>query len=310
MPRAIHRGPIGRLLTRLTDNTPFKKPELWAHLPRTVARSAFWWAHMRMRTELVRRPFVANLEPEGRLEVTPGEAISQSILLYGLYEYGTSLVVRHLLRPGDNFVDVGANLGYYTVIAGLAVGNRGSVTSFEPLTSIRTRLIRNISLNGLSNVAVRPEVVGSQTGPVAFYEPVDVTNLGLGSMVKPSGDYRAYQLACVRLDDALGAVPRLVKIDVEGAEPEVFEGARELLRREDAPVVVFESHNLDRAAGLLRDAGYRVWLIDLRKGRPYLRPIHVGERPPTPARLWDPPNYLAARQPTHLRMLSPLLADN
>jgi FkbM family methyltransferase len=295
---------------RLTNNLRARKPELWAHLPRALARRGFWWLQARFRTDLARRPFIATLEPQGRLEVIPGEAISQSILVYGVYEYSSTQLVRQVLRGGDSFVDVGANLGYYTVIGALAVGEAGSVTSFEPLARIREGLLRSLSLNCLHNVTVRSEVAGSRPGPITFYEPMDTANIGRASMLKPRGTYREHQLTCVTLDSVFSArpSPRLIKVDVEGAEADVFEGAMDLLRRGDAPLIIFESHGLGREAELLRGVGYQLWLIDLRDGCPCLRPVHAGVPPPTPVRAWEPSNYFAAKNLARVRELPSWLA--
>jgi FkbM family methyltransferase len=73
-------------------------------------------------------------------------------------------------RPGDVFVDVGANAGHYALLASRFVGSRGIVIAFEPSPVIRERLARNVALNRLSNVTIRPEALSRERGVSPFSE--------------------------------------------------------------------------------------------------------------------------------------------
>jgi FkbM family methyltransferase len=137
------------------------------------------------------------------------------------------------IQPGQTVVDVGAHLGAFTVLAGLRVGARGWVASFEPTEASRRVLSANIRLNRYED---RTEIVGAvagdHAGPVDFYtRGVDSTN----RIFAPDSDepeYTRRTVPMVRLDDFFASSrprPDLVKIDVEGAEFAVLRGAEKIM---------------------------------------------------------------------------------
>ena len=134
--------------------------------------------------------------------------------------------LRRYLRPNDVFVDVGANIGYLTVTGAKAVGPNGRVISFEAHPRICGYLAENIALNGLSNVTAYNLAIGNTSGTVDLLEcPGD------DSQTCVAHGQRAVTVSLVSLDEVL---PReeaiaLLKIDVEGYEKFVLEGAGRLL---------------------------------------------------------------------------------
>jgi FkbM family methyltransferase len=152
----------------------------------------------------------------------------------GLYERAEVRLLPHLLRPGDLFVDVGANLGYYTAMASLLVGPTGQVHAFEPSPECFARLQHLVEAAGLENVTLRQAGVGERAGSRRLYNPDRATNSGAGTLRADlaRGD-TGVDVEVVRLDDvaaiASAAEIGLLKIDTEGFEEQVLEGSRRLL---------------------------------------------------------------------------------
>ncbi|MGH6923145.1 MAG: FkbM family methyltransferase, partial [Propylenella sp.] len=143
---------------------------------------------------------------------------------YGLAEYEDMLFVLRLLRPGDLFVDVGANVGSYTVLASGVAGSR--THAFEPIERAFDVLGRNVRVNGIEQlVTLHRAAVGSRKGTVVMSTEHDTMNKVL------DGESPGVTVPLVALSDTMaGLEPVLIKIDVEGYEAEVLAGAEKVLR--------------------------------------------------------------------------------
>lgn len=224
-------------------------------------------------------------------------------MAYGLYELDTARLIRGLLRPGDHFIDIGANIGYFTVMAARRVGEGGRVDAFEPDPENRARLIANLQRNGVeSRVRVHDVALSDREGRAVIHRYAGgAMNHGCSTLHPVPGE--AGQMADVRtarLDDVRpGVTPRLIKMDVEGAEPEVVAGMRGLLRGETPPAVIGEFNPTQAGhagqapgtwvrAALEAQPAYGVWWIGswlcrveasdaelsrLRQGNLLLRPV-------------------------------------
>jgi FkbM family methyltransferase len=147
------------------------------------------------------------------------------------------------LRPGDVFYDLGANIGFYATIAARIVGPRGHVYAFEPHPESAAAVERNARLNDLRNVTPVAAAVSDRDGRLTL-------SLAESSATHRLGDGAGVEVDVVALDswrERSGArPPALVMIDVEGAELDVLEGMRDILRH-SRPVVCCEVHWLGRA---------------------------------------------------------------
>lgn len=170
------------------------------------------------------------------------------------------------LQPGMVFYDLGANLGFFSLLAAKMVGAKGLVVSFEPDPQMVHRLKENVRKNGFQNVRVHECAAWSTTGLVAF-RPADESESpdhGFGK-VERSLDGNPALVSSVALDDFTGneAAPDFVKCDVEGGEFDVFTGARKTLAAH-RPIVVCEVHsqqNSELLTGLFADLGYSLdWI--------------------------------------------------
>jgi FkbM family methyltransferase len=161
---------------------------------------------------------------------TPGEAswYGQSGI-----EIEALSVVEQLLRPGGTFVDVGANIGVFTIAAALAVGPTGRVIAFEPAGPTRAMLERNIARHQTAPpVTVRPHAIGARRSTKKFlrYENSLVSGLGTApALYSPGRLVSAESVDVVALDDTISGPVDLLKIDIEGFEADALAGARHLM---------------------------------------------------------------------------------
>lgn len=165
----------------------------------------------------------------------------------GLYfrncEADTFTMIETLLTPGMRFLDCGANIGFYSVVAGRRVGSTGGVFAFEPTPSSFARLQANLALNGLAWAVPFPLALGASNGKAAVYE-FDADHHGLNTLAKSDGATEVAACEVRALDSLLaeGRVrpPHVMKIDVEGSEWDVLRGAEKLWRSTEAPTIVIE----------------------------------------------------------------------
>lgn len=162
----------------------------------------------------------------------------------GELERGTRLLIQKLLRPGDTFVDAGANIGMHTLAAATAVGEGGRIVAFEPLPSTHELLRKSIWTNGFSEIVEthqaavsnrqgrQPLFLGATSGHHSLY-PLQAQRVATPPAV---------EVPLVRIDDVLGAGARVdvMKIDVEGAELEAVEGAGDTIANNPGIALIVE----------------------------------------------------------------------
>lgn len=186
-------------------------------------------------------PFVG----EARLLMEKGMTGATGNWYCGLHEYEEMGFILHVLRPGEIFVDVGANVGSYSILAAGGVG--ACAVAIEPIPSTYAKLLRNIGLNRLESL-VRPVRCGVsfERGTLAFTASLDTVNHVLAD--KESAD--SIDVEVIPLDDL---VPELnavaIKIDVEGHEISVLKGASKLLASDALLAVVVETNSSGKRYG-------------------------------------------------------------
>lgn len=192
-----------------------------------------------------------------RFTVKRGETGLTGNIYTGLHEFADMGFLLHLLRPDDLFVDVGANIGSYSILAGASAGANG--LAFEPVPDTWARLEENLRLNHMENrVTPLNQAVGAEPGQVRFSCDGDTVN-----HVLAEGETHAdsVEVEIVTLDDALrGQSPMLIKIDVEGYEWPVVQGASRSLQNPSLRAVILE------LSGCHGRYGYQdAWVLDLMK---------------------------------------------
>lgn len=184
-------------------------------------------------------------------------------------EHAIAELLRSRLRPGDVFVDAGANIGVYTVLAARLVGQRGRVVSVEMMPDTAARLREHVQLNQLGNVTIVERALSSKAGQVVV-ATVQHGKHGQATIVRDSGRIglgSEVNVSTTTLDDVAADLPhvRLMKIDVEGSEYDALSGACRILSRLDA--LVYESWGSLRKGGdpvdrLLETSGFTLRKID------------------------------------------------
>jgi len=149
------------------------------------------------------------------------------------------------LRPGMIFYDVGANIGFFTLLGARLVGKEGRVVAFEADPEIARRLREHVSRNEFGWIVAEEKAVWSESSMVFFArtDPATSPDRGLGHVV-PEGAGDTVRVSAVSLDDYTRTQPPpdFLKCDVEGAEVDVFRGAQKLLK-EKRPGIICEMHS-------------------------------------------------------------------
>ena len=179
------------------------------------------------------------------------QGLSPHLIFQGYWEMWVTAVMARFVRRGTTVVDIGANVGYYTLLLAEAVGPEGKVIAFEPNPRIAEMLRMSVSLNGFSStVSVRPEAVSAKCGPgltfaIPKHEPKNA------SLVRTAADRDSYSAQFgenvrfidvpeVSLDSLALTNVGIVKIDAEGAEESVWEGMQEVIDNNPNICIVLE----------------------------------------------------------------------
>jgi len=171
-----------------------------------------------------------------RLAIRRGMTGATGNVYAGLHEFADMLLALHFLREGDLFLDIGANVGSYTVIGSGVC--RASTWAFEPDPNTALALKRNVAINGLDAlVTVHELALGATQGETLFTVGLDTIN-----KVAAAGETNVRTIHQERLDALIGAAkPVMIKMDVEGYEEEVLRGASDLLANECLKVIEIET---------------------------------------------------------------------
>jgi FkbM family methyltransferase len=208
-----------------------------------------------------------------------GQSMRVNWALHKTYVFGThepSVVhgLEELVRPGWTAIDVGANIGYFTLLMANRVGPQGKVIAFEPLAENFSILQENIKLNSHPNVVVENLALMSRTERIELRSatPGAITWVA-SARVDQNSAVESESVEAISLDEYVQkkgiAKVDFLKIDVEGAEASVLDGATSVLNR-DKPILLIELHELDRfkdkhpAILKLRDHNYQVRSLGMR----------------------------------------------
>lgn len=275
-----------------------------AHEPEPrVRRMGAWlrrvpqvWGKQRLARQLLRNDLAARdlflSDCDGNSFLVPhlAEPMAFALLTNGIYEVDTRKVILECLATDSVFVDVGANIGLFTVPAARRA-REGNVIAVEASSDIAAYLESNVTRNRLSNVRVHSFAAFDRSGDKVKFYSAPSDKFGMGSLAPQFGETNEF-VETMTLDDLIperevGRV-RVVKIDVEGFEARVLRGARRLLTRAAPPLVLIEFWDwaeeradvggAGTAQSVLREMGYRIWrLQDWRKGKaPLTAPLTQG----------------------------------
>lgn len=202
---------------------------------------------------------MANIEPINRLKTCRhgqmlyninDTVIGRSLDLYGEYCEGEIELFRQIVQPGTVVVEVGANIGPHTVFLSQQVTQQGIVVAFEPQRVVFQTLCANLALNSLCNVHCFHQAVGALNGTIVV-PAIDYTHQGNFGGVSLGSHSSGEQVPLCRLDDLQLPACQFLKIDVEGMEQEVLQGAATLISQ-FRPVIYLESDKPGKTDALVR----------------------------------------------------------
>lgn len=185
----------------------------------------------------------------GQMLVNDRDAfVGRSLMAYGEFSQGEAQLFTDLIRPGAVVVDVGANIGAHTLLFSRLVGPTGRVLAFEPQRLVFQLLCANVALNGIENVYCSQTAIGAEEGTVtlATADPNKEQNFGGLSLTALAAE-QGEKVAVRPLD----ADCNFLKIDVEGMETEVLEGARTAIQR-SRPFLYVENDRVENSPRLLQ----------------------------------------------------------
>ena len=208
----------------------------------------------------------------------PAEHVQAWELVRGVVEIPVQEAFRRTVGPGSVVWDVGANLGYFSL---LAARLGALVHAFEPVPESAARVRANVAANRLDDrVRVHEVAVGAAAGRRPFLVVRDASWSHLADRGRHAATREEREVEVVRLDDLDLSPPDLVKIDVEGSEGAVLEGAARVLR-EHHPVLIVELHETNaEVCDQLEAAGYELENLDGPLAPREAGPIHVLARQP------------------------------
>jgi FkbM family methyltransferase len=169
------------------------------------------------------------------------EYVGRALDLYGEYSEAEVEMFRQVVRPGSIVVEAGANLGAHTVFLAQHVGPNGRVLAYEPQRMIFQLLAANLALNNIPTVTCRQEALGREPGRL-FVPPIDYSKDANFAGIRLGGYEFGDEVPVVTLDSVGLARCEFLKVDVEGMERQVLEGARDLIAR-CKPVLYVENQD-------------------------------------------------------------------
>jgi FkbM family methyltransferase len=242
----------------------------------------------------------SNAGPRQLLLSLDSDQMSQRVMLEHLtqnvfYEPETSHLLGSVLQPGDTFIDVGAHVGYFSMLASCLVGPTGKVFSFEPDLRNHEHLLEHIQMNGATHVHPASMAVGGSESVAEFWVNDDndgghaLWNVGNHPFNEKSRQsQRTRRVFMTSLDGFFGnrdlGSLKAIKIDAEGAEVGVLAGARELLARHRVPFIVAEVNRFGLEAmgaseaqlrDLMTSLGYETYVFI--PGQRSLTRLHAGQ---------------------------------
>ncbi len=203
---------------------------------------------IRLATTLFGRKFedVITLSDGRRFYINVISTVKEHLFFLNKYEDYETRLVKKIVKTGDTVFDVGANFGWYTIIASKLVGSTGKVYAFEMVPDIVSEFQRNIDLNNLgNNIRMEAIALGERTGTIEYFysEDQEMGNLQADILVKGSRMLKKGATSMVKLDDyvAQDVIEKVdfIKCDIDGAEVLFLRGARKTIETK-RPVIILE----------------------------------------------------------------------
>uniref|UniRef100_B8HV71 Methyltransferase FkbM family n=1 Tax=Cyanothece sp. (strain PCC 7425 / ATCC 29141) TaxID=395961 RepID=B8HV71_CYAP4 len=177
--------------------------------------------------------------------------LADSMFGIGTYEMPLQNTLAQYLQPGSVFYDIGANVGFFSIIAAQLVGDTGQVYAFEPVPENVATIRRNVELNQFANVRIFDQAISSSSGEAELLLAQHIGGASLATAATPPDLRGRMKVKTASIDDLLQSLslkpPSLVKIDVEGAEIDVLHGMLQTIQTYQ-PVIIYEVDDGDFVA--------------------------------------------------------------
>ena len=219
-------------------------------------------------------PVWTRLDCGAEILVPLNDYIGRAAFYVGDFDRKISAVIRQIVRPGDQVLDIGANIGIVTLYLAKLVGPQGAVHSFEPNPKIASLLSRSVERNGMTQVHVHPHALGAEESTLSLSIPGH--NAGQATLKKTRTndtwnniEVKVRTLSQLAEEIDVGNV-RLLKMDVEGFELEVIRGASSWLSAHPPDAMIFETNEkyvageVDPLLQLLIDQDYVLYSVPKR----------------------------------------------
>ena len=200
-----------------------------------VVRFLKWQINCRLNPYPVVYPYTEN----AKLMVWKGLTGATGNVYCGLMEFADMAFLLHFLRKDDYFIDIGSNVGAYTMLASAEIGAK--TVAIEPIPSTFESLLQNIGINQIHDLVSALNVgVGATKGSIRFTQSLDTVN-----HVATDEEQDTIEVEVVTLDSVVaGKMPSLIKIDVEGFETDVIRGAESTLQADSLKAIIIELNGL------------------------------------------------------------------
>jgi len=220
---------------KLIYNHPFNSENRIAGLMRFVK-----W---QISSKLTPYPIIYSFTEHSKLIIRRGLTSATGNLYCGLFEYYDMAFLLHFLRPDDLFIDIGANIGIYTILASAETG--ATTISIEPIPSTYNHLLDNIFINKIEDKVQALNIgLGSEKKFIRF-----TNELGAVNHVATGAETNTIEISIETLDSISKRIPTLLKIDVEGFETEVLNGAKSILANNDLKAIIIELNGSGKRYG-------------------------------------------------------------
>lgn len=224
--------------------------------------------------------------PSGEIFSALDDYVGRAAFYFGELDPKITWICKQLVRSGDTVLDIGANIGMVTLGLSKLVGDTGKIHAFEPNPELQLILQHTMERNKILNVRLHPFALGSRRDRLQLRIPIN--NAGAASLSQNRdlrGRFDVHEVPVRTLSEVVSEEKitsiRLIKIDVEGFEAEVFRGGQEVLRTIRPDAILFEMN--ERTEGklsgqpvfeILRDSGYAFFSIPKCLSRMYLTRIN------------------------------------
>lgn len=247
-----------RMLSYLRDGIILERARLRWHYFKLDHRRDWWTEQKKSRTS-----FLYTLQPGVRMRLFFDSEIAWLVYVKN-FEWKERQFHNTFLQTGDTYMDIGANIGLFTLIAARRVGLAGKVFSFEPSSTTFQRLLTNVKLNRFTNVFAHQVAISDKSGQADMTVSLDGYD-GRNSLAAPTGGekFGTESVSTISLDQfvqehKLKGHITMIKIDVEGWETHVLDGGQATLSGPDAPVLQVEfTEDTQEEAGCSTDELYR-----------------------------------------------------